>query len=767
MTDPLVVAGVATPSGLIAATVALNVHGRRLATSDGRNGSAVRIHPPESADPDATADFWRHMHGHGTSRRRRVLHGQGHLCWELHVIPGGPELYLWASASLRQWWELRDAVEAAWKGARAEEAPTLVVDPPEGIEPVWATTSFRLGRGHQHELLHAAGEAFGVAFVEHARKGMAPGELVVLQILARPSPLTKLPVDAMEGTSAAELLHVAIHATSKAPAPKAPTRGKAVLGPWWEVEIRLACAAERKSQAVQRLATLAATTGILSGANNLARRRHRFDPEDRRLTDPSIFNVDELAAVAGMPGAALLSGDARRQIPAPASITDKGRILGLSGGRRVAMPRRATWEHTLFSGTTGYGKTTSMNAAALSDIEQGLGVVLVDVAKGNQVDHILGLLPPGAEDRLCVIDTEDPTHAVGLNLLGGATGSDLAISNLLALFRAQSAGAWGQKQADALRGACGALAFVGSMGLGPAPTLFEVQALIDNEAFRQGVLDAIDDAPRGPVGSAVAAEGHRQFLMGLDGDGLEPLHNKLRNFLSYDTLKFVLGQSDARGGDPFDLLNPPAGEPGGIVLLRARKGGTGMASADLLSSVVVQRAWAQALRRPRTGETSLWLDEVRNLSGATGFLLDIAAEGREPRLALNLATQYTTQLHDDLREAIDGTVNNRVSFAQMRDQDAAAAAKLFAPDFTAADFRNLGRFRAAVRIGGPPHFTIDTEEMPAGSPKRRQECLDVSRERWARPKAEVEDEILARMRNPMAVLGGTSKGKGKTKAIRP
>ena len=204
--------------------------------------------------------------------------------------------------------------------------------------------------------------------------------------------------------------------------------------------------------------------------------------------------------------------------------------------------------------------------------------------------------------------------------------------------------------------------------------------------------------------------------------------------------------------------------PGGVILICGPEGAPG----QLLATIAIQRSWAQALKVPRTCDAALNLDELPVLLHAKEFLGDIGRQGRKKRLAISVGYQYPASLSPPVRDLMEGSIRNKIYFAQDREADARAAAKLFRPrdgqpGMTEQDFLALGKHRAAVRMGGPPYFTVDTLPLPTGSNERREQCIAAARARWARPKADVDAEIVRRMRDPLVVLG--RKGRPRVRVL--
>ena len=73
--------------------------------------------------------------------------------------------------------------------------------------------------------------------------------------------------------------------------------------------------------------------------------------------------------------------------------------------------------------------------------------------KGDLITDLCDRLPAGAESRTVLIDPEDPDAAPVLNVLSGPD-PDLAVDNLVGIFRSIFAAFWGPRTDDVLRAAC-------------------------------------------------------------------------------------------------------------------------------------------------------------------------------------------------------------------------------------------------------------------------------------------------------------------------
>jgi DNA helicase HerA-like ATPase len=148
------------------------------------------------------------------------------------------------------------------------------------------------------------------------------------------------------------------------------------------------------------------------------------------------------------------------------------------------------------------------------------------------------------------------------------------------------------------------------------------------------------------------------------------------------------------------------------------------------------------------------VDEFQNF--ITDAFASILSEARKYRLNLIIAHQYLGQLEQqagaqgaarkDLRDAVFGNAGTMIVF-RTGAEDGEVLAKEFAPTFNQYDLINVDRFNAYVKlmINGTASKPFNMATHPLA--KERNEELakairQLSRLKYGRPRAEVEDEIL-------------------------
>jgi hypothetical protein len=147
---------------------------------------------------------------------------------------------------------------------------------------------------------------------------------------------------------------------------------------------------------------------------------------------------------------------------------------------------------------------------------------------------------------------------------------------------------------------------------------------------------------------------------------------------------------------------------------------------------------------------ALYVDEFQNYS--TDSFADILSEARKYGLNLIVANQFTTQLTDEIRDAIFGNVGSIISF-RVGTADAEFLAKQFAPVFDADDLQRIPNYNTVARmlIGGIPTQPFSMAGLPPlGSPNKElgDALKQLSNAKHGKPKAVVEKEIFDRISTP-------------------
>src|ERR1700759_1681465 len=93
---------------------------------------------------------------------------------------------------------------------------------------------------------------------------------------------------------------------------------------------------------------------------------------------------------------------------------------------------------------------------------------------------------------------------------------------------------------------------------------------------------------------------------------------------------------------------------------------------------------------------ALYVDEFQNFS--TDSFATIMSEARKYHLNLIVANQFTTQLTDEIRDAVFGNTGTIVSFRVRQDEDAEALSKQLQHVFSPSDLRLMPNYNAGVQM---------------------------------------------------------------------
>jgi hypothetical protein len=193
-------------------------------------------------------------------------------------------------------------------------------------------------------------------------------------------------------------------------------------------------------------------------------------------------------------------------------------------------------------------------------------------------------------------------------------------------------------------------------------------------------------------------------------------------------------------------------DEGKILLVNLSRGRTGDLNSKLLGMIFVMKFEAAAMSRADIPEEyrrdfCLYVDEFQNFS--TDSFADILSQARKYHLNLIVANQFTTQLSEEIRDAVFGNVGSVAAF-RVGTTDAEFLAKQFAPVFDIDDLQFLPNYNTAVRmmIGGVPIQPFSMATLPplgSPNPQLSDALKQLSAAKYGRPKAQVDREIASRL----------------------
>ena len=364
-----------------------------------------------------------------------------------------------------------------------------------------------------------------------------------------------------------------------------------------------------------------------------------------------------------------------------------------SQSRPIQISAQAGKKHTVFLGSTGCGKTTSMSHLILSDINSKHHSVVVVDAKG-QLTHELLERTSIEHDEDIVVISPTAKRVVGVNpfeLTKYGIEPEVIADYLLELFKGLYPEHFGIYSLDILSHSFLTLARI------PNTSLVMLPSLLTNKHFRNKLLRELKD----PIGLEnfwnwfeLLSEAQRHQM-------LNPILNKFRQFLLRPQLRAMLGQANPN----FSLVEIFKSRK--IVLIPLNKAVIGSESAKLIGSLITSMLWMLILRQSSVEPSKrqsvfIYIDETPSFLGIPNANLDEAlSQSRQFNVGWNIGFQHLAQMSPQLKAGIESNVANKIVFGLNLDE-AREMAK-YTLEIDKEDFYSLPPFWAYIRTEISPN----------------------------------------------------------------
>ena len=467
----------------------------------------------------------------------------------------------------------------------------------------------------------------------------------------------------------------------------------------------------------------------------------------------NILNSIELATIFHFPDqkstpTSQLERQDSKQVDGPRNMPDKGLLLGYNVFRGVKKPIRLGFSdrqrHLYTVGQTGTGKSTFLENLALQDMLEGNGFAFVD-PHGDTAERLLAMVPKSRTEDVIYFCPSDMDYPMGMNLFEfhSEDQKDFLIQEVLnmlyKLYDPQHQGIMGPRYEDMFRNA--ALAVMADPNGG---TFVDIPNLFRSPQFLKAKLQHVKD-------QTVLDFWTKQFPASQRsneaGEVTAWFVSKFGAFLSNEMMRNIIGQTKSA----FNLRDVMDNKK--ILLVNLSKGRTGELNSKLLGMMFVMKFQAAAMSRANIPEDdridfALYVDEFQNFS--TDSFATILSEARKFRLNLLVANQFTTQLTDEIRDAVFGNIGTIVAF-RVGQNDVESLGRYFQPMFDTEDLLRVPNRHAIVRtlVEGVPTQPFSMATLaPLGNPNPglADALKQLSAAKYGRPKAVVEKEIFARLR---------------------
>ncbi|MBP7807321.1 ATP-binding protein [Candidatus Saccharibacteria bacterium] len=482
----------------------------------------------------------------------------------------------------------------------------------------------------------------------------------------------------------------------------------------------------------------------------------RFFPQE---SNQNILNSVELATIFHFPDqknipTSQLERQSSKQADGPRSMSETGTFLGYNVFRGVKKPIRLGDEdrrrHMYLVGQTGTGKSTMMENLALQDMLNGKGFAYID-PHGDGAERLLSMVPKERTEDVIYFCPSDMDYPLGLNLFefDNPDQKDFliqeAINILYKLYDPNRQGMMGPRFEHIFRN-CALLLMADPAG----GTFVDIPKLLVDPAFMKAKLKHVTDQN---VLDFWTKEWPNSQRSNESGEVTSWVASKFGAFLSNEMMRNIIGQTESA----FQIRQIM--DEGKILLVNLSKGKTGELNSKLLGMIFVMKFQAAAMSRSDIPEDdrkdfSLYVDEFQNFS--TDSFATILSEARKYRLNLTVANQFTTQLTEEIRDAVFGNIGSIIAF-RVGTNDAEFLAKQFAPVFDVDDLQRVPNHNAIVRmlIGGVPTQSFSMSTVPLlGEPNAQlgQALKQLSAAKHGRPRAKVSGEIMERLKSQPAPI---------------
>lgn len=499
----------------------------------------------------------------------------------------------------------------------------------------------------------------------------------------------------------------------------------------------------------------------------------RFFPQE---ANKDILNSVELATIFHFPDqksipTSQLERQASKQVDGPRNISDKGMMLGYNifrgSKKRINLDPEDRRRHVYAVGQTGTGKSTLLENMALQDMLNGEGFAFID-PHGDTAEKLLAMVPRERTEDVIYFSPAEMDYPLGLNLFEFTNEDEKdfliqeTINMLYKLYDPQHQGIIGPRYESLFRNA--ALTIMADPQGG---TFIDIPKLFnDNQFVQQKLVHVTDPTVRDFwLKEMPASQRSNEF-----GEVKSWFVSKFGAFLSNTMMRNIIGQTKSS----FDIRHVMDNKK--ILLVNLSKGRTGELNSKLLGMIFVMKFQAAAMSRANIPENervdfSLYVDEFQNFS--TDSFATILSEARKFHLNLIVANQFTTQLTEEIRDAVFGNIGTIIAF-RVGTNDAEFLSKYFAPVFDTSDLQRVPNYNAIVRmlIGGVPSQSFSMASLPPLGKENTQlfdALKQLSAAKYGRPRAEIEAEIFERLKTiePAKPAFGATAGAGSPFGAAP
>jgi len=533
--------------------------------------------------------------------------------------------------------------------------------------------------------------------------------------------------------------------------------------PGFEVVIRLIVASSSLHRSQEILNNIVATFSIFNSPSKNSFKFKKSDNIEQLIEDyimrnfgqdkkKMILNSVELATLyhfpdqKNLPNSQVKRQDSR-QIDAPPNLPSQGLLLGVNDFRGVQKPVYLSLtdrqRHIYVVGQTGVGKSTFLENLALQDMVNNKGFAFID-PHGDTVDRLMSMTPAERAEDIIYFSPAEMERPLGLNLFEFDKPDEKdfiiqeSINMLYKLYDPNHQGILGPRYEKFFRMA--ALTIMADPNKG---SFIDVPKLFIDNVFLRSKLKYVQEMDVLDFWNKEVPQSSRSNDY---GEIVAWVTSKFSAFSSNTMMRHIIGQAKTS----FKIREVMDNQK--ILLVNLNRSRVGAINSQLLGMILVMKFQEAAMSRSDIPESErkdfcLFVDEFQNFS--TDSFADIMSEARKYHLNLVVANQYTTQLSDEIRNAVFGNVGTVVTFRVGHD-DAKVLGEYFKPTFKEDDLIRLPNYNTIIKtmINGVPAQSFSMVGLPTlgkPNPKLEDALKKLSLLKYGRSRKEVEEEINLRL----------------------
>ena len=401
--------------------------------------------------------------------------------------------------------------------------------------------------------------------------------------------------------------------------------------------------------------------------------------------------------------------------------------------RRFGIKTDDRRRHVYVIGKTGMGKTTLLENIFVSDINQGHGCCYVD-PHGDTAERLIDFIPPERINDVVYFNPADVDFPLGFNILETEAEwqKPLVASGLMGVFKKIWPDVWSPRMEYILMNCVLALLDM------PGATLMGINRILVDKEYRARVVAHLRD----PIVKTFWVAEFTQWSEKYATEAIAPVQNKVGQFLSSAVIRNIVAQVKST----INLRRIM--DDGKILIVNLSKGRIGEDNMRLLGGMLITKIQLAAQERQNISELErrdfyLYVDEFQNFANES--FASILSEARKYRLNLLVAHQYIEQLDEKVAAAIFGNVGTIIAM-RVGGADAAAMETEFAPVFLPEDLTNLAKTQIYLKlmVDGVATRPFSANTLPPIAKHMQSEArvIAVSRERYAEPRATIEEKVL-------------------------